>query len=668
MRYHMSATIEKLYKICCSLSRAPSPSHDSLHRLGPANSSADARADLKFPASRDSAAAAALSKALKSDNQTPFFTKSPSNSITRLAQENYESRLATTAELPPPPPPLPRNHTSSPALEQLAQPLATHHFEIHPTTSHNAPPQLQTQVDAFEYKTKLRRILDLEDQIRNLESTNESLSQETSRLRARTRTLEHQTENQVVTTANLRKQNDEVICANSELQTRIAELEIENESDRGTKWKDREEMSKLSHKIEILIKENDALVEENKARMKGIEQLSTIIEHQAEEIQSLRETESSLQADLTTSLQETESLKSQNENIASQIQFLQSQLETSNDQNALLESALNDCRSAAEHERTRFEALKAALEEVTQRYHEHMEEAQESAQRERELIGALKVMEVENEEMSANVLAQTGEVESLQTQISSLHTLIQTLESRIASFQESELEVNEKIQQLMGNTEEAFLERDKALLREQQALNEVKRLNEKYAETAGKWKAKAEAEIATMRSSHLQDRKRLGDEIANLETLVSQSNAKSERALREKRAAESELEKMSKHIPEEVERLNGIIEEVAARLRSAEREKIDALEHLGSLQQKLSRDQNRHEKEKEELVYQVDDFYRRLRRAEKDLEDANETAVKNMNYISQLDHENEKLRNEKTKLQIQKESEIQAISTKHELD
>ncbi|ORY36880.1 hypothetical protein BCR33DRAFT_473207 [Rhizoclosmatium globosum] len=45
-----------------------------------------------------------------------------------------------------------------------------------------------------------------------------------------------------------------------------------------------EDWVKLQQKIQILISENDVLVDESKTRAKGIEQLSTIIEQQAEEI------------------------------------------------------------------------------------------------------------------------------------------------------------------------------------------------------------------------------------------------------------------------------------------------------------------------------------------------------------------------------------------------
>ncbi|KAJ3019800.1 UNVERIFIED_CONTAM: hypothetical protein HDU68_010500 [Siphonaria sp. JEL0065] len=377
-------------------------------------------------------------------------------------------------------------------------------------------------------------------------------------------------------------------------------------------------------KIQILISENDILVDESKTRAKGIEQLSAIIEQQGEEI--------------------------------------------SNEETARLETDLQQSREALQTEKARFDALKAALNEVTEKYHEHMEESEVGAARERELIGAIRILEVENEDLNAVLTDTKSESQSLANEIISLQALSQNLEKKIQELQESESELIPKLELAVGKTEEAFLERDKAILREQQALDEIKRLNEKYNETAQKWKLKAETEIANMRAQHLQDKKKAGDEIAKLEAKVSHSHSQAERSIREKRAAESELEKMMKHIPDEVERLNGIIEEVAGRLRSAEREKSDNLEALGSLQQKLSRDQNRYEKEKEELVFQVDDFYRRLRRAEKDLEDSKESTVKLMNQVTQLEHENDKLKDAKIKMLIQKDSELHGQQVKHETE
>ncbi|KAJ3055779.1 hypothetical protein HDU99_007500, partial [Rhizoclosmatium hyalinum] len=181
-----------------------------------------------------------------------------------------------------------------------------------------------------------------------------------------------------------------------------------------------EDWVKLQQKIQILISENDVLVDESKTRAKGIEQLSTIIEQQAEEISSLRETESNLESQIESLTQQLESSQQNLQNQESHCNNLHEQLSAANQASEQLESQLVESRESVAAEKTRFEGIKAALDQITEKYHELMEEAEVAAERERELIGAVRMLEVENEEVAAELRDSKTETEALKTQVQHL--------------------------------------------------------------------------------------------------------------------------------------------------------------------------------------------------------------------------------------------------------
>ncbi|KAJ3262724.1 hypothetical protein HDU77_000166 [Chytriomyces hyalinus] len=636
-----------------SLSIAPDYDLAQSNHSGPKQSysaSGESHADLKIPNNRASAQnlLRALENATSAGGAGAGFDlgakrvlHSPSRSMTSLHPRDHP-RDVLPPQIPSSPmmPAAPKIHLEQPPL-------------VPPSPSFLP----QTFNQSFE----------LEEKIRQLELKNKSLLDETKFLHERNDTLqlEIQAKN---TTMNILKRDGDFLVGRLQREKDELTYKIEmdeQEADRYVKATP-EEWSQLNQKIEVLIRENDILVEENKTRSKGIEQLQEIISSQAEEVSHLRQTESSLTSQIASREEKIRHVEAQLSSATSKINSLLSTLSTSNAESTRLEQELAHALEMVQTEKGRCESVREALDAVTDRYREHVSETEHLAVREKQLISILKSLEAENEGLAGEVSELKSECQTVTDNLESMISLSKTLESKIQDAQISEMDAAQRLQLAVQRSEEAFLERDKALLREQQSLEEIKRLNEKYAETAQKYKLKAENEVASLRSQHLQDRRKLGEDISKLEASVAHAQAQTDRAIREKRAAESELEKMSHHIPDEVERLNGIIEEVAARLRSAEREKAENMETLSSLQQKLSRDQNRHEKEKEELVFQVDDFYRRLRRAEKDLEDAKENTVKIMSQVSTLEHDNEKLRDSKIKYQMNKEGEFQSLLLKHE--
>ncbi|KAJ3207535.1 hypothetical protein HDU82_003613 [Entophlyctis luteolus] len=603
-----------------------SAAHDydiaTAHHSGPkARSAADHSADLGVPMSRSISLAQAL--------------------------DSLTSPHKHASSTPQPEPPFPASLRHDAPDSRFASADDGFAFE----TLHT---EMNFGVDLEEYKDKLKRISELELAVLNLETEKHAMSLQNKNLKTTVESMERDIEEQVGVIMDL-------------------QADKENETTRQiSQWTEHvrsaEEWTELEQKVDALIKENDVIVEENKAHEAALEQISKIVEKQSEEISSLKDSEAALRSALKDA---TSAAASNQEELAAHVEAnksLHASLTNANSANLELESAVREARAAAAKEKSRSEDIRLALDNLADQHRALVADAQRDAQREREAIEAVRALEAEKEELVAAIHDTNRRAEAIAAQNATLQDLVQSLDNRVRAAQAAEEAAVARVAALVAETETAVLDRDRVALRETAALDEIRRLTDKQAEFAARCKSKAESDVASLRAQHLSERKRLSEEISKLELGISQANARCERAMREKRSVESEHQKLLAHVPDEVERLNGIVEELASRLRVSERDRCDAMETLGSVQQRLTREQIKHDKEKEELVFQVDDFYRRLRRAEKDLEEAKEVAVKSMTQTAQLEHEIEKLNAEKTKARLFHESNIQSLQQKYETE
>ncbi|RKO88745.1 hypothetical protein BDK51DRAFT_33899, partial [Blyttiomyces helicus] len=399
----------------------------------------------------------------------------------------------------------------------------------------------------------------LAERMESLERTNKSLIDRNESLAAENKSLS--TENTAV-----RDQYQQALRDNSALIDKAVKATEAAEAAKHARPKiSQEDWREVNERVDILMRENDALMEELKTKNGEVERLRLEISRQGKNLNTITQDLGDTRDHLTA---------------------VQEELDATLQRRAQLERELKmsaDELMAAQNE---IDGLHAEI----RRYGV-------------ELRGAL---------------GKNGELASL--------------EKRIGELEEKEVEGYQDVQRQIEKAEEAHLDRDKALVREQQAQREIQRLAAKLQELPAKCREKSEAEIAEMRNQLMADRRKHGEEMNALEITCANLQAQIERAVRDRRAAESELEKVSRHIPTENDRLAVTLEELGAK----------------------------------QIAERGEEAYRRLRRVERELEETKEDRVKMLSKLADLEHAHKNLNDAKIRAEKQHEADFAAVNEKYE--
>ncbi|KAJ3183732.1 hypothetical protein HDU85_002161 [Gaertneriomyces sp. JEL0708] len=419
-------------------------------------------------------------------------------------------------------------------------------------------------------------------------------------------------------------------------------------------------------RVNIFIRENNALIEKNKDLQSEIERLQDELErqkrHLADTQEQMQEAQEQIRG-LHAELNEWQDRKLQADR---ELKMCMDDLTATCLEKDGLQSEVKRHIVENKNAHAKIAELKRSLEEITTRYQGHVRETQALAARERELFDNFKTVELERDEFKSKFANVTSEYQTLLEEHTELLSISQGLEKRISQLEEKEVHMYKDMAAQNEKTEEARLELDKSLIREQQAQAEVQRINAKMMEVSQKYRERADNEVATMRMQFQLESRQLNEEITNLETKCMHLQNQADRAIRDKRSAETELEKVTRHLPEEADRIGMMLEELNTRLRASERERNDALHKVESLHQRLVREENQFEKDKQLMAERSQEAYTRLRRAERELEEAKEDRTKLLTRMSELEHAHRKLGDMKHKADTQHEAELTSTVKKYE--
>ncbi|KAJ3146175.1 Sodium channel and clathrin linker 1 [Geranomyces michiganensis] len=419
-----------------------------------------------------------------------------------------------------------------------------------------------------------------------------------------------------------------------------------------------EEWKEANERVDVLIGENDALMAQAIAREAEMDELREQLvqrDAQVSQLTDLQQQNAKLRADLVHALDRAESA-------IRETKQCERELVDANIEVDKLRAELRRVSGDSKGLQDMVGDLKSSLEEVTSRYQKHVRESQLVAARERDLLDNLKTTEYERDELKAKCTAQTTAHTTLRAEADELLSISKTLESRILLLESREADAASEVLKQTEIAQEAKLEYEKALIREQQHQAELQRRADRLLEIPAKARERAEQEIATMRLQFQSEHQRQTAELAALEQRCAHLTHQAERAIRDKRAAESELEKCTRHVPEEAERMACCLEDVNARLRAAERERSVA---VGSLHQKLLREEHRFEKERQLAAERSDDAFRRLRNAERELEETKESHLATATKFTDLTHAHQRLLESKHALTTAHTAALQSLHQSH---
>ncbi|ORX51380.1 hypothetical protein BCR36DRAFT_446305 [Piromyces finnis] len=495
--------------------------------------------------------------------------------------------------------------------------------------------------------------------------------------------------------ANLQGKINDIQRENAELKNSILEFKSDNDSYKIEISKLKTELSKLSQqtkqenpfnmfenslqqtynyeqweetnaKLEVLEQENNLLIKQQKDKNREIEIMKTEVNKKNHEVQSLTKINNNNQKKIDTLIINLKTLNNKKIEIEKSLELCNENLSKSTNDNNMLHNDLCRAMNEIREYKKKLGEYKKSLEEITIRYQTHVKEATEISANEKKLIEQLKFSDDELLMQKENYSNALEEINNLRNQQVELLQLTKDMEKRINELEKKEIDLNKQIQCHIDIAEEAKLNCDRALLKEDHYIKEIQRLKNSLTESTNKFSEKGEKNLNLIITKHESEKQKLMKEISMLEVSNAEARNQVERAIREKRTMETRLERITKQIPEDQERINLIIEDLTTRLRNSEREKDEITLKYEKLNDKNLREQNKIEKDKECLQIQLDDVYRRVRRSERELEDSKEDHIKLLNKISDYEHQIKQVEQEKEKKEQEYISELQIINQKYD--
>lgn len=125
-----------------------------------------------------------------------------------------------------------------------------------------------------------------------------------------------------------------------------------------------------------------------------------------------------------------------------------------------------------------------------------------------------------------------------------LVSLLEDQEQRIGLYEEKEKAVNQLASESKARIEEANLERDRVLLKEQQYLTRVSRLEEQLSREAKDHQERHERVVESLRQKHKTSLEQKSDEVADLSRKLSDAHEKAERTRMDRDSLREEVAKL----------------------------------------------------------------------------------------------------------------------------
>ncbi|ORY72349.1 hypothetical protein LY90DRAFT_503879 [Neocallimastix californiae] len=247
-------------------------------------------------------------------------------------------------------------------------------------------------------------------------------------------------------------------------------------------------------KIEVLEQENDLLIKQQKDSKKEMEMMKM------------------------------EMNKKNMEEVEKNLEICNENFNKSSNDNSMLQNDLCLAMNEIREYKKKLSEYKKSLEEITIRYQTHVKEATEMAANEKRLIDQLKISDEELTTQKQNYANALEEINNLRNQQVELLQLSKDMEKRINELEKKEVDLNKQIQCHINIAEEAKLNCDRALIKEDHYVKEIQRLKNSLTENTCKFTEKSEKNISLIVAKHESEKQRLLKEINMLE--VSSTEAK----------------------------------------------------------------------------------------------------------------------------------------------
>ncbi|XP_026216696.1 sodium channel and clathrin linker 1 isoform X2 [Anabas testudineus] len=360
--------------------------------------------------------------------------------------------------------------------------------------------------------------------------------------------------------------------------------------------------------------------------------------------------------------QHTHKLQLANQKLESTNQQL---LKTVTEQSTEMEELHSQLRQTKAELRTataKVEEMTKLLQNVQDQMQRREEDVAEAQGREDAADRRLQQLQAALSQLEARLKAASQEAEAVRREQTVWERKVGELQARCTTLEEEKYEALAKVRESVQMAEEAALQKDQALLREKQRIEELEKTKEAIKQLIQDAAVRTRKEVENVRKQCNVQIHRMAEELSALQLECADKESQIERSLRERKAVEEELEKVYKEGRAEPEFRK--IDVLHQRCLDAERMKEDLSLTLQSTQKKLKKMEMDYNEELSRCQEEV-------RRLQGSLASARDDCVSISEERLQLQQENLQLRREmdelrKATLLVQKKAKQQVSQMEQE--
>ncbi|XP_078370548.1 sodium channel and clathrin linker 1-like [Oculina patagonica] len=470
--------------------------------------------------------------------------------------------------------------------------------------------------------------------------------------------------------SSLKQKTDHVVQENTRLHEELrrsieAQMEIVRQGEGS--GVDKEVMGNMQHQLQLLSQERDSYVELWQNACSELEKLQEIEREKDGDLKARSRGMASLQNDLHKARQFAEELQSVNRKLKMEHEKFLATAQTQDQEIDQVRSDLRRCKAELKSSKSQNEELRRTLEIMEGQIRARDRERGDGVSREQSVDTRVEQLQTGLIELESRLSATLKEVGRLRSEKAELEERLEVLQKRSSEQEQREFEAISHVRDSVQMVENAILERDQALVREQQKTQEVSRLQEvinKVLREAGK---RTREEVDSVRNQCNKNIQKLMEEMHFLEMEGAEKQAQLERSLREKSAVEKELEKLYQEGPSEIARTGMTFEELQKRTGHAERTRDEALRRVDSLNSTLKKIENKHEQEKSQGASEIGELRRRIKQLEEENEEISDNRLQLIDEIDKQKRELLSATQAKEAAEHQCITEVASLKQQHEL-
>ncbi|XP_071360022.1 sodium channel and clathrin linker 1 isoform X2 [Trachinotus anak] len=265
-------------------------------------------------------------------------------------------------------------------------------------------------------------------------------------------------------------------------------------------------------------------------------------------------------------------------------------LKTVAEQGTEMEELHSQHRQAKAELRTataKVDEMTKLLQNVQDQMHRREEDVAEAKGREDAADRRLQQLQAALSQLEGRLKVTSQEAESFRREQTVWETRLGELQARCTTLEEEKYEALAKVRESVQVAEEAALQKDQALLREKQRIEELEKTKEAIKQLIQDAAVRTRKEVENVRKQCNAQIHRMAEELSALQLECADKESQIERSLRERKAVEEELEKVYKEGRAEPEFRK--IDALHQRCLNAERMKEDMSLTLQSMQNKLKK-------------------------------------------------------------------------------